>query len=247
MPAVSPSRYLVQAGWSDVPHLDEKTKAELLASTPPHLRDARVHGIPSLGSGAIYPIQWSEIEVQPFAIPVYWKRGYALDVGWNKTAAMWGAQDPSTDVIYCYAEHYRGQAEPAVHAAAIKARGTWVNGAIDPAARGRAQKDGETLIAAYRGMDLNLIPAVNAVESGLYEVWQGLSTGMIKMFSTLQNTKAEYRMYRRDENGKVVKEYDHLMDCLRYLIMTWDKIGAVQKPDATTIARTAVADSRAGY
>ena len=36
------------AGWDDVPHLEERTKTELLESTPPHLRDARSKGIPSL-------------------------------------------------------------------------------------------------------------------------------------------------------------------------------------------------------
>jgi len=35
MGEISASKYVVQAGWSSVPHLDEKTKRELLASTPP--------------------------------------------------------------------------------------------------------------------------------------------------------------------------------------------------------------------
>ena len=36
MGEVSPSRYVVQAGWDSVPHLDDKTKKELLDSTPPN-------------------------------------------------------------------------------------------------------------------------------------------------------------------------------------------------------------------
>jgi hypothetical protein len=246
MPEVSPSRYLVQAGWTDVPHLDGATQAELLASTPPHLRDARAKGIPSLGAGAIYPVIWEDVECKPFAIPAYWPRGFALDVGWNRTAALWGARDPSDGVTYLYAEHYRGQAEPTVHAAAIKARGEWIKGAIDPAARNRAQKDGEQLMAQYTALGLKLVPAVNAVEAGLYEVWQMLSTGKLRIFSTLQNTRAEYRMYRRDEHGKVVKQFDHLMDCKRYLIMTWDKIAAVKAPEQAVFA-SSIADARAGY
>ena len=34
MGEVSPSRYVVQAGWDSVPHLDEKTKRELLELDP---------------------------------------------------------------------------------------------------------------------------------------------------------------------------------------------------------------------
>jgi hypothetical protein len=62
--------------------------------------------------------------------------------------------------------------------------------------------------------------ADNAVEAGLYEVWQRLSTGRLKVFNNLSNFRTEYRMYRRDENGKIVKKNDHLMDAARYLVMT---------------------------
>ena len=36
MTAITASRYMVTAGWDDVPHIDEKTKAELWESFPPH-------------------------------------------------------------------------------------------------------------------------------------------------------------------------------------------------------------------
>lgn len=222
MPEISHSKYLVQAGWDDVPHLDPDTKRDLLASTLPHLRDARTQGIPSLGAGAIYPLGLSEILVDPFQIPPYFPRAYALDVGWNRTAALWGAWDRSVDVIYLYTEHYRGQAEPSIHATAIKARGDWIPGLIDPAARGRSQADGRQLIVQYRDLGLNLREADNTLtgeDSGIYEVWERLSTGRLKVFSTLQNWQAEYRMYRRDEKGRIVKEFDHLMDCTRYLVL----------------------------
>lgn len=248
MPRISASRYLVTAGWDDVPHLDERTKAELLASTPPHLRDARTKGIPSLGSGAVYPIPLDEIVVQPFRIPAFWPRAYALDVGWKRTACLWGALDRETDTLFCYSEHYAGQAVPAVHASAIKARGEWIPGVIDPAARGRAQTDGEQMIETYRSEGLKVQPAKNAVESGLFEVYQRLTTGRLKFFSTLTNLQAEYRLYRRDERGKIVKEYDHLMDCLRYLTVSGIPIMRVQAPDRPTDTRQfAAADTTAGY
>ena len=218
MPEVSPSKYLVQASWEDVPHLSEKAKAELLAETPPHLRDARSKGIPSLGSGAIYPVPETDIKVDPFAIPDYWPRAYGMDVGWNRTAVVWGAHDRDTDIVYLYTEHYRGQAEPSIHAAAIRARGDWIPGVIDPSARGRSQDDGKQLLQQYTDLGLKLDLAENLVDSGIYEVWQRLSTGRLKVFAPMQNWFAEYRLYRRDENGKIVKQFDHLMDATRYLI-----------------------------
>lgn len=217
------SRICIQAEWSDAPHLTQKQKDDLYAAIPPYQRDARTKGIPQLGSGAIYPVPESEIVCDPFdlnAIPKFWPRCYALDVGWNRTAALWTAWDQQQDIVYLYSEHYRGQAEPAVHAQAIRARGTWIPGVIDPAARGRSQDDGERLIDQYNDLGLNLTAADNAVEAGIYEVWSRLSSGRMKVFSTLQNFLAEYRLYRRDEKGRIVKSNDHLMDCCRYVVNT---------------------------
>jgi phage terminase large subunit-like protein len=213
-------KWAVQATWDDVPHLDAATREELAKSYLPHERGARTMGVPQLGSGAIYPIAESEIVCEPFAIPAYYRHVFALDVGWQRTAALWGAVDGENDIVYLYAEHYRSEAHPAVHAAAIKARGAWVPGTIDPAARGRSQADGETLLNQYRALGLNLSLANNAVEAGIYEVWSRLSSGRLKVFKTLQNFLAEFRIYRRDEKGKVVKSNDHLMDCARYLCLS---------------------------
>lgn len=214
------SRYVVNATWDDVPHLSEADKADLRRSYMPHELDARTKGIPSLGAGAVFPVPESEILEDPIAIPAYWPRVYALDVGWNRTAAIWAAEDRDADVVHLYAEHYRGKAEPAVHAAAIRARGEWIPGVIDPAARGRSQKDGARLLKDYRDLGLNLIAAANAVEAGIFEVWTRLSTGRLKVARTLQYWLGEYRLYRRDDAGDIVKENDHLMDCTRYLILS---------------------------
>lgn len=214
------SRCVVMAGWDDVPHLTETVKAELLASIPPFQRDARSKGIPQLGAGAIFPVPEAEFIIDDFQIPEHWPRGYGMDVGWNKTACVWFAWDRDADIVYLTSEHYRGQAEPAVHAASIKARGDWIPGVIDPASRGRTQSDGSQLLEMYKALGLDLETAQNAVESGLYEVWTRLSTGRLKVFKSMSNWLSEFRLYRRDEKGKIVKERDHLMDTTRYLIVS---------------------------
>lgn len=237
---------MVNADWDDVPHLDETTKRELLESTPPHLRDARSKGLPSLGAGAVWPIPLSEVLVDPFEIPAHWPRSYALDVGWNKTAAVWGAIDRAVDVAYLYTEHYRGQAEPSIHAQAIKARGDWIPGVIDPAARSRGQRDGLQLMTDYVELGLNVTPARNPRESGIYTVWERLSTGRLKVFRTLMNWQFEYRLYRRDDDGKIVKKHDHLMDTTRYWCVSGIAIAKVQ-PAAKVGLVPAIADRAVGY
>lgn len=214
------SKYLVMATWDDAPHLTKTQKDKLFDALPPHQREARSKGIPQLGSGAIFPILESNITVEDFAIPDHWLRCYAFDVGWKRTAALWGATDPTSNITYLYSEYYQGQAEPIIHADGVKSRGTWIPGVMDSAAHGRSQIDGQNLADIYLNLGLDLTNANKAVEAGLYKVWQMLSTNRLKVFKSLVNWLAEFRIYRRDENGKIVKENDHLMDCMRYLIMS---------------------------
>lgn len=211
------SRVLIPAGWEHVPHITPEAKRDLLENTPPWLREARSRGIPSLGAGAIYPIARKDIEVKPFAIPDHWPRCYALDVGWNWTAALWCAFDRETSTKYLYACYKAGEALPSVHADAIKARGKWIPGLVDPAANNRSSRDGERLMVEYQGLGLELTKADNSVEAGLVKCFRDLSIGQTKVFSTLEPFFHEYGLYHRDENGKIIKKDDHLLDCMRYI------------------------------
>ena len=244
---ITPTRCVIQCGWDSVPHLSEATKAELLASYPPHERDARTKGAPGLGSGAIYPLSMDEIVCDPFELPTFYPRCYGLDVGWSRTAAVWGAWNRQVSCLYIYTEHYRGQATPAEHAAAIKARGAWIPGVIDPASRGRGSSDGVQMLAQYKELGLDLTEAENAVEAGIFAVWNLLTSGRLKIFSSCQNLLKEYLLYRRDLNGRVVKENDHALDALRYLVMSGaDR--AITKPEPRiTGSRIHERDKASGY
>lgn len=211
---------IITCTWDEVPHLTKEVKDDLYAGIPPYQRDARTKGIPVLGSGLIYPVPEEDIGVDDFPIPDKWPRGFAMDVGWNKTAGLWGARNPETRVLYIYSCHYQGREEPAIHVEAFKARGALIPGVIDPRSDGRSQIDGKQLFKMYREMGLNLEKADNSVEAGIYAVWQLMVGGMLKVFRSLKPFWEEIRMYRRDEKGSIVKERDHVLDCLRYLVMS---------------------------
>ncbi len=232
------TRFVMMAGWNDAPHLTDDMKREEAAGIPPHELDARSKGIPSLGTGAVYPVPESEFVVDPFIIPDWMPQCYALDVGWKRTAALWGAHDRDNDIVFLYGEHYRGQAEPAIHAQAIRARGVWIPGVIDPAARGRGQDDGKKLMVQYVDLGLDLTTADNALEAGLLAVWIRLSTGRLKVFRTLVNWINEYRFYQRDEHGAIKDgQKDHLMDDTRYLIRSGLARACIRPSDQWVLAK----------
>lgn len=215
------SKLTVTAGWDDVPHLTEVMKREILAGTPEHLKESRSTGRPGLGAGAIYTVPIDRIVSDVIPIPPWWKRGYAMDVGWNCTAVVFFAHDLDRDIVYIYDTYKRGMVEPDIHTAAVKRRyvgGKALRGVIDPASRGRTQTDGKNLLQIYRREGLKIIEADNAVSAGIEDVHLRLSTGRLKVFRGLHDWFDEYSLYRRNEDGKIVKEDDHLMDATRYAI-----------------------------
>ena len=219
------SKYVDMIGWDDCPHitmLPQQERDDMAADLQPHQREARQKGIPSLGAGAVYPVPEDSLYCDSFEIPDFWPRAYALDVGWNKTACLWGALDPEPEkpVFYLYDEYYHGENQPLFHAESIKARGEWITGAIDYA--GGNQFDGTKTREEYLKHGLNVINAnKKGKEAGLFHVLSLMQTSRVKVFrGRLPNFISELRLYRRNEKGKIVKENDHLMDCLRYLLYT---------------------------
>ena len=215
------NRRIIQATWDDATHLNDDEKTRLRASLRPHELEAREKGIPSLGQGKVYPVPEGDIACKPFTIPPHYKRVFGMDFGWsNPTAVVWAALDPDTGITYLHDCYARGEQTPAEHTKAIHARGQWIPGVCDPAGQSQSQSDGKSLIEAYAQNGLYLNQADNAVEAGLMTVLEHMRAGKLKVFNTLEPWWREFRLYRRDENGKIVKRFDHLMDATRYVVMS---------------------------
>lgn len=214
-----PDKFVIQTTWDDVPHLTQADKDRMWAAALPHERMARSKGIPSVGAGAVYPYDEDDILIDPIPIPHWWPKGYGMDVGWGRTAAVFGAVDPDSGIVYLYSEYYTGREIPAVHASAIKSRGWWLVGACDP--DGVNQNDGTHMFDMYESEGLNLIKAdKRSVDAGIFKVCQLIETGRLKVFNTMPNWIEEFRSYGRDEHGKIIKKKDHLMDATRYFIFS---------------------------
>lgn len=227
-PEIKPSRCVIRGGWDHAPWLSQKQKDEILAATPAHLRKPRSTGEPASGETNVYPVSFKDVSVDPFEIPRHYKRWYGMDTG-NTTAAVFFAEDPNTGTMYIYDEYKAERELPLIHAHAIKSRGEWLHGAVDPASSQTSPNDVRKLISIYRqDAGLNLHYADNAVDAGIQLVWQALCTGKLKIFRTCRKIEEEMAMYRTDEDGKIIKEHDHLMDALRYGVMTGRKVARLK-------------------
>lgn len=224
------SRYVTMIGHEDAPHLNppiitDEEREEIFQGMGESERQARETGRPALGAGAIYPVREENFFIDPFPVPDFWEYAWALDPGWRITAALLCARNPDTDEHFLTAEFYGMRDLPVVHSFGIKAMLPWpkLEGCIDPAGDNvGSQKDGSKLKEEYEDQSLELIKANNAVHAGLRHCLIMMQTSRLKAFNTLPYLKKEFRLYRRNDKGKIVKENDHLLDCMRYLMNTDD-------------------------
>jgi phage terminase large subunit-like protein len=220
---ISNSRVFLMAGWDDAAHLTHEEKERMKVSISPHELEARSKGVPSIGSGMVYPISESVITCDPFEIPDHWSFVYGMDFGWkDPTAVIFAAIDRDKDRVYIYDEYAKSELTPQIHSVDLIRRGCdWMPGVYDPAGRISSQKDGSRLVDLYREAGLtNLTKAENSRELGVQTVFQLMQRGKLKIFNTMTQTLRELRMYARDEKGRIKDGNDHLLDALRYVVLS---------------------------
>ena len=210
----------------DVDHYSAEQREQIIASYPPHEREARAKGIPTLGSGMIFPVVEDEIVVEPFKIPDFWKNIAGIDFGWDHpTGAARLAYDADNDVVYLVADYRASEMTPVLHAASLKPWGEWLPWAWPHDGLQHDKGSGEQLAENYRKNGLDLLPeratfedGTNGVEAGVQDMLERMQTGRWKVFSTCQSWLDERRMYHR-KDGRIVKERDDVISASRYAYM----------------------------
>ena len=226
------SRVFLMAGWDDAPHLSVDEKTRFQEAIPPHEIEARSKGIPSLGSGMVYPISENLITVEPFAIPGHWARVYGMDFGWkDPTAVIFAAIDRDKDTVYFIDEYAKSELTPQIHSLELLRKGcNWMPGVYDPSGKISNQKDGSNLVSLYHEAGLrHLYRADNGREEGVQKTLQKMQRGQLKIFKSLTQTLKELRMYARDQEGKIKDGNDHLLDAMRYVITSGLRYARCQK------------------
>lgn len=227
MDSPSSAQMCMQKGWNDAPHLSDKVKSELLASFPAHQRDMRTKGVPMLGHGRIYDIAEEEITCEPFAIPRHFKVIDGMDFGWDhpqsQVQLVW---DCDQDIFYVTHAWKKSQVLAIQAWGAVK---TWAqqvptawpaDGLQTEKGSAKQQKDYYQEAGFNMCMEHATWPdGSNGVEAGLFEIRELMLQGRFKVFAGLREWFDEFLQYHRDENGKINKTRDDIMDATRYAYM----------------------------
>lgn len=225
----------------DALHYTEAQRKAIIASYPAHERDARALGIPTLGSGRVFPIVEDTIKETAIPIPAHWPRICGMDFGWDHpTAAVWIAWDRDTDTIHIYDCYRVKEATPAIHSLAIKAKGEWIPVAWPHDGLQHDKGSGEQLAEQYRKYGVKMLKeratfekdGGNGVEAGIMDMLDRMQTGRFKVARHLNDWLEEFRMYHR-KDGKLVKTDEDLMSATRYAIMMLRKAVVQIKPRNT--------------
>lgn len=238
----APGTHVTTMTIEDALHYTPAQRAAIIAMYPAHEREARTKGIPTLGSGAVFPVSEDLITVQPFPIPAFWPRITGLDFGWDHpTAAAQLAWDKDSDTIYVVKTYRQREAVPAIHAAAVKPWGSypvaWPHDGLQ-----HDKGSGEQLASQYKKHGLLMLTeratfedGTNGVEAGISEMLERMQTGRWKVFSTCTAWLEEFRLYHR-KDGLIVKESDDTISASRYAYMSrrFARVNQTQRATAST-------------
>lgn len=210
----------------DAEHYTPEQRAAIIAAYPVHEREARANGVPTMGSGRVFPVAEEAIRVEPFRLPYYWPRICGIDFGWDHPfSAVWLALDPDTDTLYVYDVFKVREQTPAMHASVMRAKGLWIPISWPHDGLQHDKGSGDELQSLYKSQGLNMLPEKaswkdggNSVEKGIIDLLERMQTGRFKVFSHLNDWFDEFRLYHR-KDGKLVKENDDAISATRYALM----------------------------
>jgi phage terminase large subunit-like protein len=246
-----PGTHVTNMTIEDALHYTPEQRATIIAGYLPHEREARSRGIPTMGSGRVFPVPEDMVKCAPFAIPHHWPRICGVDFGWDHPAAgAWLAWDRETDTIYVY-DCYRQKEQTSIyHAAIIKSKGAWIPVAwpLD----GLQTRDGKQAKVMYARNGANMLEkhattkdGGTSLEATTQELLERMQTGRFKAFAHLSDWWEEFRLYHR-KDGLIVDVNDDLMSATRYGAMMI-RYAETAAPRREFIPSFGSLDDEAGY
>lgn len=222
-------------GIKDALHMTPEMQQSLLGKYPRHEWDARMNGVPLLGSGRVFVFDEKAIEFVRGDIPIEWAKLGGIDFGISHPFAyVLIAWDRELDIIYVLRTYRASDATPLVQCMAIRAMAAEVPVAWPHDGAKREAGSGRQLVENYKLADarpygLKTLPMHSqyprggySTEAAVLELQQrfekGAGPGGIRIAADLQDLFGELRMYHR-KDGLLVKQNDDLISALFKCLM----------------------------
>lgn len=222
----SPDRAIVPMAIEDAKHISAEERDKIIAGYAKHERDARVRGIPLLGSGAIFTEPEENIrETTIRDIPSWWAKLWCVDFGiGHPFAAVLLAWDRDKDIVHILHTIRMADALPYQHARAMKAIAADVPVAW-PQDGTMREKSGGVVAGLYKKEGLRMLPVHATFPEGGYATEAAVelmlmreATGRLKIASHLEDYFEERRFYHR-KDGMIVHLKDDILSATQKGLM----------------------------
>jgi phage terminase large subunit-like protein len=235
-------RFLVEASSDRAPfritgteakHITAERREVLAPSYSDAERETRLEGTPQLGAGPVFPLELLPSVIKTFdanALPSWARHCVGIDFGFaGGFAAVLIAWAHDTGDIWVIDSFMMQQSSALYHVQRIHSMTQGLRIPIAWPHDGHVHDKGSGLALAqqYKGFGANMLPshAINygaddyRVEPGLQEIREAMFCGKLHIAGHNTELIEEMRHYHRDEDFKVVKQKDHLIDAFRYALM----------------------------
>lgn len=246
------SRNITRMTIDDAEHYTPEQRQAIIDSYPPHEREARVKGLPSLGSGRVFPFEEEPLRCEPFQLPQHFVQINGVDFGFDHPfAACHCAWDREDDIFYVVSTYRDKGGSAPLHAAAMRPWGLWVPTAWPHDGLQHDKGSGNQLAEQYRENGVNMLhehatheAGGFGLEAGISEMSERMQTGRWKIFEGNEDWFGEFRLYHREE-GKIIKVRDDLLSSSRYALMM--RRFAVSPPVRSRSPRSVGTGNRLGW
>jgi phage terminase large subunit-like protein len=226
---------VVLVDMDDNPHLDERTKHRVLAEYSDEERQARKSGMFVHFAGLVYSEFDPERHVRPSLtdFPDEVEVFGGIDPGLRHMAAVvFCFLDPDDNLVVFDEIALQGQTisevckEIDLRLERWNVRPRWW--VIDPASRNKNNQTGRSDQMEFADHGIFTSPGQNAVRPGINKVKERLRAGKLQITADCPELISEFKKYRwsspkrseDDAKERPVKRDDHLLDALRYVVMS---------------------------
>jgi hypothetical protein len=218
---------------AEAKHISEARNEELAAGWSDAERETRLEGTPQLGAGPIFPLELLSGLIRsfdPINLPAWARHVVGIDFGFaGGFAAVYIAWAHDTGDVWVIDSFQMQQSSALYHTQRIHSMTQGLRIPISWPHDGAVHDRGSGLGLAqqYKNFGANMLGTHaknhgtndNRVEPGLQEIRELMFTGKLHIAGHNSELIEQMRGYHRDQDFRVVKERDHLIDALRYAIM----------------------------
>lgn len=222
---------------------------------------SRIYDMDVMGTLRVFAVDEAMIRAVPIQVPAYWPRICGLYFGRDvPTTAVWVAWDKEQDTVYVVDAYRSRDPNIAIHAAAIKGRGSWIPVAWpETSIEHTADMMGPQVAKQFREQGLKMRPesakfpvdqrhpdrARTSPEAGVSAMLSRMQSGRLKVFAHLGEWVEDLRGYCR-EDGKLPRSGGSLLSATRIALMEL-RHAVVRTVDKPLMREQAVLDRTMGY